>query len=157
MRRLALLFALLTVPISSLCVALAGPAAAAAGVTTSCSKLTGSLTAPKVTLSKCNDTANTGGRGTIPTSSIEAGAGTITWNGTGKTKVDDITIAATSTNACPKGSTEEEVTGNVTGGTGAAVTSIKKGYSLQAFVCANSSTASISLAPGTKVNFGKKF
>jgi hypothetical protein len=129
----------------------AGPATAATGVT--CTKLTGLVNTmndtAKITLSGCNDTANTGGGG--KTSGSEgATTGTITWNGgKGTTKLDDI-VTTTPTGTCPSTDLEEMTTGNVSGGTGKAKASIKKGWVNTSYVCYNPSNNKLTLAPGTE-------
>jgi hypothetical protein len=148
--------AALFMPISGVSVALAGSAAAATpGV--ACSRLAGSTSTTNVTISRCSDRKNTGGKGTIPTSSLESGSGTITWNGTGTTKVTAVTVAAVSPNACPTGSTELEVQGTIAGGKGQAAKSIKKGWSVQAFVCLKASNGALSLTPGTMLHIGAAY
>jgi Flp pilus assembly protein TadG len=129
-------------------------AAAASGV--SCTKLSANYDkAGNGTVSGCSDAANTGGMGTFPNSSAAGEEGTITWaDGKGSTTIEANSSTVT-TNNCPSPSTqtEFEVTGAVTGGTGAARRSIKKGWTLQEFVCLKGS-GKITLAPGTTFDIG---
>jgi hypothetical protein len=133
-------------------VVFAGQAFAASGV--SCTSLTGKVNSSnvaKVTLSKCNDTTNTGGKGTT-TSAEGASSSTIKW-ANGKTTIfGPGTTTIVSPDACPGSDLEEETTATVTGGTS---TSIKKGWTSQSFVCYNPSTSKLSLAPGTTFRIGK--
>lgn len=157
MRRWLLAGVMIAFPIAG-AVALTGPAVAASGV--SCTSLTGKVNsqdAAKIKLSGCNDTANTGGKGTTKGSATSTTA-TITWNGTGTTTEDNVTTTIITSGAtCASGDIEEETTGDVTGGTGAAAKSIKKGWTEQSFVCYNPNTSQLSLAPGTTFEIGKKF
>ena len=134
-------------------VALAGQAQAAQPATgVSCKTLSGkvNLTTNTATIkvSGCNDTKNTGGKGTSK-GSESATTGTITWNGTGTTTLGSETNTPVSNSTCPSGDVEEQSSATVTGGTGAAAKSIKKGWTEQAFVCFDPSTSMLSLAPGT--------
>jgi hypothetical protein len=143
--------------------AYAGTASAAAkGVT--CTNLTGTLSdtgTAKLAVSGCSDTKNTGGKGSMKAKAT-ATKGTITWNGTGTTTVSGVTFNPPATDTCPTDpstgtqETEEEVTGNITGGTGAAEKSIKAGWTIQFYLCAASSGA-LSIAPGTTFNIGASF
>jgi hypothetical protein len=156
MRRWILASLMLAFPIVG-GLAFAGTAAAAGGA--SCSTLGGSVSstgAVKGKLSGCTDTKNTGGKGTFKNKE-GATTGSITWNGTGTTTADNITDTPVSPGTCPSGDEELEVTGTITGGTGAAAKSIKKGWTFQAFVCANLTTGAISLAPSTLWEMGPKF
>ena len=159
MRRWILAAAMLTFPIGGTLV-LSGTASAASPATgVSCSKLGGSVSstgAVKGKLSGCTDPANTGGSGTFK-SQMGSTTGTVKWNGTGTTTATGITDTTVSPSTCPSSDTEVEVTGTISGGTGAAAKSIKKGWTFQAFICANPVTGAISLAPGTKWNMGPKF
>jgi hypothetical protein len=114
-----------------------------------CKVLSGSLTGTD-TISKCGDKKNTGGAGTFPNSAILSGSGTITWTGTGTTTVGSVTLTSITSGTCPTGDTEDEVTGDITGGTGAAAKSILTGWTITAYACV-SSAGTLSLAPGTKL------
>lgn len=156
MRRLLLAGVMLAFPLGGALV-FAGTANAASGV--SCSTLGGSISSSGVVkgkLSGCTDPANTGGKGTFK-STEGSSTGSVKWNGTGTTTADNITDTPVTPNTCPSSETELEVTGDITGGTGAAPKSIKKGWTFQAFVCADLTTGAISLAPGTSWEMGKKF
>jgi hypothetical protein len=154
MRRLLLAGVMLAFPIAG-SVVFAGQAFAASGV--SCKSLTGTVNtntdAAKIKLSGCNDTKNTGGKGT--TSSAEgASSSTIKW-GNGETTIfGPGTTTVVSPDACPGSDIEEETTASVTGGTSK---SIKKGWTSQSFVCYNPTATKnqLSLAPGTTFEIGK--
>jgi hypothetical protein len=115
-----------------------------------CNKWTGSLEGGTGTLSGCSDKANTGGSGTFPPSSVEEASGTITWNETGTTDLDDFIGNGVSPSACKHSNPEDQVTGDVSGGTGAAATSIPDGDTLTVYLCINPSTGEVTLAPKTK-------
>lgn len=155
MRRWLLAAVVMAFPIAG-SLALAGQAQAAAGV--SCTGLSGKVNtsndSAKIKLSGCNDTKNTGGKGTTKGSQSSTTA-TITWNGTGTTTEDDVTNTPVSNSTCASGDIEEEATATVTGGTGAAAKSIKKGWTVQSFVCYDPTTSKLSLAPGTTYQIGK--
>jgi hypothetical protein len=164
MRRWLLAGAMLVLPIGA-ALAVTGTASAASGV--SCSGLSGKVNSTSLSatgkLTGCNDTANTGGKGTFKGSET-ATTGSITWNKTGTTTFGSVAYNPTSTNTCPSTSTEtneaeEYVTGTVTGGTGAAAKSIKKKWTFEAYLCVNENTTTgaltLTLAPGTDWLIGK--
>jgi hypothetical protein len=164
MRRWLLAGAMLVFPLTG-ALAVAGTASAAqAAGTIKCTSLAGTVNtstlSAKGTLSGCNDTANTGGKGTFKGSET-ATTGSIKWNKTGTTTFDNVMYSATSPDTCPNSEDEETVTGDVEGGTGAALKSIKVGYTFTAYLCVvvNSTTGAVTLtlAPGTDWNIGKKF
>jgi hypothetical protein len=136
--------------------AFSGQALAAGGV--SCTTLSGKVNtttdAAKVTISGCNDTKNTGGKGKTK-SSETATTSTITWNGTGTTTLGSATTTPISPGTCPSGDIEEMTTATVTGGTGAAAKSIKKGWTSQSYVCYDPTTSTLSLLAGTTYQIGK--
>ena len=151
--RIALLAAVI-VPLASVGL-LAVPSANAATAakktsTVTCNKITGNLDGGTGTLSGCTDKANTGGSGMFPPSSIEESSGTITWNETGTTDLDNFIGNGVSPSACKHSYPENQETGDVSGGTGAAATSIPDGYTLTAYLCINPSTGAVTLAPKTK-------
>jgi hypothetical protein len=152
MRRLLLAGVVLAFPIVG-SVAFAGQAFAASGV--SCTALTGKVNpttdAAKITVTGCNDTKNTGGKGTT-SSSEGAASSTIKWANGETTILGMGTTSIVSPDACPGSDLEEETTAPVTGGTSK---SIKKGWTSQSFVCYNPSTNKLSLAPGTTFQIGK--
>jgi len=154
MRRVVSVVALMSLPLAAMTVGWSGVAGAATGVT--CTKIAGGIAGTTGTLSGCSDTANTGGKGTFPIAALTGGSGSITWNKTGTTALSGVTATATTINKCPSGSTEYEVSGNVSGGTGKALKSIKVGWTLQAFVCLTAK-GTFSLLKGQKVNIGPKF
>ena len=111
----------------------------------------------KVTISGCSDTANTGGGGTT-NGSASATTGTIKWKGgKGTTTLGSLATTVVSPDACPGSDLEEETTGVVTGGTGAALKSIKKKWTTQSFVCYDPSNNDLTLLAGTKYEIGAKF
>src|ERR1700722_16433201 len=136
MRRAFSVMALCALPISVVTVGFVGPASASTPATTNivCKALAGNI-ATTGTLSKCSDKANTGSKGTFSSSSLTTGSGTITWNGTGSTKVTGVTATANGGTACPAGDTEYAVTGKTGASKGAAAKSIAKGSKLNALVC----------------------
>ena len=154
MRLRIALWSAVVVPLASvglLAVASANAATAAKKAPTiTCNKFTGNLTGGIGTLSGCSHKATTGGSGTFPPSSIEQSSGTITWNQTGTTDVDNFIGNGVSPSACKHSNPEDQVTGDVSGGTGAAATSIPDGDTLTAFWCINPSTGAVTLAPKTK-------
>ncbi len=143
-------------------VALAGPALAGSPSVTgvSCTKLSGKVNlgndSAKIKLKGCSDPTNTGGKGKTSGSESSTTA-TIKWKGTGTTTEDNVTNTAVSPDACPGTDIEEESTADVTGGTGEAAESIMTGWTVQAFVCFNSTTDEISLLPGTTYNIGPSY
>jgi hypothetical protein len=133
-----------------------GTASASNTTGVSCTGLKGTLLKGKVTIaiSGCNDKANTGGKGTEKTTELGS-TGTIAWSGgEGTTKYDDSSYSGVSDPTCPSTDSEDESTGKITGGTGAAEKSIKKGWSFQAYVCYDASTGALTLAPGTHYLIG---
>ncbi len=144
--RVAAIAAMLAVSSVGSIVAFSGVASASAPTAT-CTGFS-SNSSGAGTLSGCNDTKNTGGKGTSKTSK---GVTTITWNKTGTTtaKVVDV-VEKTDTKCSPKTDTEVKVTSTVTGGTGAAVKSIKKGQTSTIYICYNASTKKATVAPGEK-------
>jgi hypothetical protein len=109
------------------------------------------------TVSRCTPLAATGGSGT---GTFKAGQvsgklnATIKWaKGKGTTKAT-VSLAPQATKGkCPAGTTRIKVTGKVTGGTGAAAKTFKKGQPATASICANAKTGSASLEPGTSLKF----
>jgi hypothetical protein len=127
-------------------VAFTSPASAAVPKTT-CSVVSISIKGTG-TLSKCTDTANTGGSGKLVVNTKKSPyPATITWNKTGTTtaSLQYAGLAKGAKNVCPAGTSEIVVTGTVTGGTGAAVKSIPKGSKVTANLCFKGT--SLSLAP----------
>ncbi len=119
----------------------AGASAPTVSCTTGTLKITGSGT-----ISGCNDTANTGGKGTIA-ANISKKTGTITWNKTGTTTFKFTEKSVTNTK-CVKGDTEISETATTTGGTSKALKSIPKGQVSTTLVCVKGS--SLSLVKGEK-------
>jgi len=152
MRRWILAGVVMAFPIIGSVAAASQAQAAQPATGVSCKTLSGkvnlSTDSAKITLSGCNDTKNTGGKGTSK-GSESATTGTITWNGTGTTTLGSETNTPVSPSTCAAGDIEEQSSGTVTGGTGAAAKSIKTGWTEQAFVCFNPNTSKLSLAPGT--------
>jgi hypothetical protein len=139
--------------------------AQAASITTAgvaCTGLSGkvvlSTDSATIKLSGCSDTKNTGGKGTTKGSESSTTA-SITWNKTGTTTEDDVANSAVSPDKCPTpaGGTqdvEELSTATVTGGTSKAAASIKKGWTVKAYVCYDSGNSDLSLLHGTKYQIG---
>jgi hypothetical protein len=123
--------------------------AAAATVKTACSSVT-ITTKGTGTLKKCTNLKGTGGSGKLVVNTSKSPyVATFTWNKTGKTKAK-LTYAPAPANAkkvCPTDKIEIDVSGTVTGGTGAAIRSIKKGSKVSAKLCYKGTT--LTLAPKT--------
>lgn len=159
MRRLLLAGVVLAFPLAGLTVGLAGPASASVvnakqpGVT--CTKIKANITGTTAKLKSCSDLPNTGGSGKTTIAALATGSGTITWKGTGTTTLDNGTFTQV-TSTCPNSETEYEITLDVTGGTGKAAKSIPAGWTMQAFVCIDSS-GNVTLLPGTTLNIGAAF
>lgn len=158
MRRWLLAGVVMAFPIMGT-VALAGSASAVSPATgVSCTGLTGTINlSTGVVKSKytgCNDTKNTGGSGKTKTTETATTA-KITWNGTGTTTEGSISSTSVTSTCTDPNAIEEESTGTVTGGTGAAALSIKKGWTFRIFICADLTTGVLSLAPGTTFQIGK--
>jgi hypothetical protein len=140
--RVAIIGALVISPLIAI-MASQGVAWAAADVlcTTANVGITGSGT-----ISGCNDAANTGGSGTIK-ATLSKKTAVITWNGTGTTTTKYTYKGVADT--CPKVGKDKIVeykeTTTVTGGTGTAATSIKKGNVGTTLLCYNETTKKISL------------
>ncbi len=128
-------------------VALVSGVAGASAPTVTCTTGTITITGGG-TLKGCSDTANTGGSGTIK-AVLKSMTGTITWKGTGTTtfKYTD-KIITPDTKCTPKTDKEIVETATVTGGTGKAVTSIKKGQVATDYICEVGTK--VTLAPGQK-------
>jgi hypothetical protein len=147
---------------SLLALPLAAPASAAAKAPGKCTKLATKTVGGniKATLSKCTPTAATGGKGTGAfKSQTGKNAGklgiTITWaakKGTTKGLINFKT-STTSLGKCPAGSTSRiTITGKVTGGSGTAAKTFKKGQPIKGSVCTLKS-GSLALEPGTALTF----
>jgi hypothetical protein len=152
MRRIFAVVALCALPISILTVGFAGTASAAtkpATTNVSCSKLKANITGTTGTLSKCTDTANTGGGGTFPVAALTSGSGTITWDSGHGTTAVTVSASPNGGTACAAGDSEYAVTGTTGASTGAAKKSIKKKSALNALACVNTTTGAISLVPHT--------
>jgi hypothetical protein len=162
MRVLALAAGLATAG-SLTAVAVATPAVAAPRVVVTC----GSLSAPapnthhqthKAMLNGCTSPKATGGKGVIGTLNTATGgpfSATVTWNHTGTTTISYSVTAATTdekeTNGCPSHTHEFDVSGTVTGGTGAAMKLIPAGSPVSAEICV--SGKGVTNEPGSKVKF----
>ncbi len=144
--RVATIAAMVTITsVGSLAVA-SGVASASTPVAT-CNTFNTNL-AGTGTVTGCTDLANTGGKGTVKTVS---GKGTITWNKTGTSTISaKDTVEKIDTKCTPKTDIEILITATVTGGTGAAIKSIKVGQASSFYVCANTTTKTVALAPGQK-------
>jgi hypothetical protein len=125
-----------------------------------CKKLTtksGSAGNIVATVSQCTPLAATGGSGS---GTFKAGqtsgtlSATLKWSkskGTTSAKVK--LTPQTTPGKCPTGTSRIKVTGSVTGGTGAAGRTFKKGQPVTGSVCANAKTGGASLEPGTSLKF----
>jgi hypothetical protein len=129
--------------------AFAMPASAAAVVKTTCSSVTLTIKGTG-TLKKCNDPTGTGTSGKLVVNTKKAPyPATFTWNKTGTTKASlkYAPAAKTAKKVCATGTTEIDVSGTVTGGTGAALKAIPKGGKVSAKLCYKGTT--LTLAPKT--------
>jgi hypothetical protein len=100
------------------------------------------------TLTGCNDTKNTGGKGTAK-AVIKKSTATITWNKTGTT-TEKYTESGVKASKCAKGDGEIKEVSTTTGGTNPALKSIPKGQVATAYLCLNPHTKKVTLLPGTK-------
>jgi hypothetical protein len=124
-----------------------------------CTKLTTKTVGSKInaTLAGCTPTAAVGGTGTGTFTSSGAPSGTlnitIKWSaGKGTTKANVKFATQGTKGKCAKNATSRfKITGSVTGGTGTAVKTIKKGQPLNGSVCVSSK--GYSLEPGTALKF----
>jgi hypothetical protein len=123
-----------------------------------CTKLkTTGTTTIKATLTNCTPTKATGGKGTgtfkssgKPNGSLNI---TITWaNKKGTTKGNILFKTQATKRKCAAGSTRITITGKVTGGTGVAFKTFKKGQPITGSVCSHP-TKGITLEPGTVLKF----
>ena len=146
MRRLLLAVAVssaLAVPVSAVVI---GGGSAWAGSSVTCAKLTGSITG-KVTISSCSP-ANSQYKTLSGTATKLASGGTLTWAPSKKTTiVGGLTTTSPGQGKCPKGSTEEDSTGSVTGGT---ATYTHVGDTVSSKTCLKGKT--LSLLKGTKMD-----
>jgi hypothetical protein len=128
----------------------------------SCSSLSGTVNSTtlkaKGTLDGCNDPKNTGGGGTFTGKESKTTA-TTTWaSGHGTTTFSNVAYTPVSPNACPSPDIEYKITGTVSGGTGAALKSIPKGWTLQIYICVNTGPPiTFSLLAGTLVEIGSAY
>jgi hypothetical protein len=143
---------------SLLVVPLALPTAAATGAT--CKKASEKTVGGKLVFSvaQCTPTAATGGSGSGPVSGAKPGQTsgttnvTVTWAQHKGTTKATVHFKGTTLGQCPVGSTRLKITGSITGGTGTAFKTIKKGQALSGSVCLAAS-GSISLEKGTVIKF----
>jgi len=123
--------------------------ASAAVVKTTCSSVT-ITTKGTGTLKKCNNPTGTGTSGKLVVNTKKAPYPAVfTWNKTGTTKAS-LKYGAAAKGAktvCPTGTVEIDVSGAVTGGTGAALKAIPKGAKVSAKLCYKGT--SLTLAPKT--------
>ena len=144
---------------SMLAVPLAMPASAVAAPPGKCTKLATKTVKTKLTatLTGCTPTAATGGAGSGSFTTTGAKTGTIniaiTWatkHGTTKGTIHFAT-ATTKGKCAPTATSRVTLTGKVTGGTGAAVKTIKTGQAITGSVCLGK--AGQTLEPGTALKF----
>ena len=139
-----------------------GVLAAPAGAATApgqCKKLVTKTSGSKInaTLSKCTPLSATGGTGAGTFTSTGAPSGTlnisIKWAaGKGTTKANLKFATQASKGKCPVGSTARyKITGQVTGGTGVAFKTIKKGQPVTGSVCVGAK--GYTLEPGSALKF----
>jgi hypothetical protein len=152
MRRLIISAAALAALATPASLFVTAPAGATVPKSLVCTKVSGNA-GSKVTISGCNvPTADklTYASASAPKGLALATGGTVTWSSSKKTTIFKITKTATGGTACKnvKGTGEVVATGSVTGGTAAkAVTST--GQLVSVSICLNTTTAAISIAPGT--------
>jgi hypothetical protein len=100
-------------------VAVAGittPAWASSSVT--CKVVKGSVSSNTITFSKCSPKSKTNKSASAAASSLQGEAGgTLTWTKSAQTTVIQVSTTSPGQGGCPKGSTEYDATGSVTGGT----------------------------------------
>jgi hypothetical protein len=145
---------------SLLAVPLATPATAALPQPGKCTKLATKTVAGKITatVSTCTPVAATGGKGTGTFTSTGAPSGTlnitIKWAASKGTTKANIKFANQATRGkCAVGATRIKITGKVTGGTGVAFKTIKKGQPVTGSVCSGPAPKGITLEPGTALKF----
>jgi hypothetical protein len=147
---------------SLLAVPLAMPATAALPQPGKCTKLATKTVAGKITatLTSCTPVAATGGKGTGTFTSAPPGAPsgtlniTIKWAASkGTTKANIKFANQTTRGKCAAGATRIKITGKVTGGTGVAFKTIKKGQPVTGSVCSGPAPKGITLEPGTALKF----
>ena len=131
----------------------AAPGVASAAAPAMCAGLTANLTGVG-SLSKCTDSANTGGSGKL-VANLAKKTAVVTWNKTGTSTFSLVYVTVTKDEkeikGCAKGTTEILFSGSVTGGTGAAIKSIPKGQKVTAEVCV--SKTNVTLEPGAVITF----
>ena len=158
--RRARALAVLVASASLVAVPLAEPASTAVAPKGKCTKLTTKTVGTKIkaTLSKCKPLGATGGKGggTFVDSGKPNGSLNITikWAAKKGTTKANIKFATQKTlGKCKKatGTTRIKITGKVTGGSGKALKTIKKGQKVTGSVCA--ATKGITLEPGTTLKF----
>src|SRR5689334_9008009 len=137
---------------SLLAVPLAMPATAVVTQPGKCTKLATKTVGTKITatVSSCTPVPATGGKGTGTFTTTGAPSGTlnitIKWAASKGTTKANIKFANTATKGkCAVGATRIKITGKVTGGTGAAFKTIKKGQPVTASVCSGPAPKGITL------------
>ena len=145
---------------SMVVVPMALPGSAALPQPGKCTKLTTKTVGTTLTanLSTCTPVAATGGKGsgTFKSSSGTSGSLNITikWAaGKGTTKASIHFANQTTRGKCAAGATRIKITGKVTGGTGVAFKTIKKGQPVTGSVCSGPAPKGITLEPGTALKF----
>jgi hypothetical protein len=140
-------------------VPLAAPASAAVPQPGKCTKLTTKVVAGKInaTLTGCTPVAATGGKGGGTFTSTGAPAGTlnitIKWAASkGTTKVNLKFANQKTRGKCAVGATRVKLSGQVTGGTGTALKTFKKGQPITGSVC-NHPTKGFSIEAGSALRF----
>jgi redox-regulated HSP33 family molecular chaperone len=143
---------------SMVVVPMALPGSAAVAQPGKCTKLTTKTvkTTLTATLTGCTPLAATGGKGSGTFKSTSGTSGTIAitikWAASKGTTKGTIKFANQKTRGkCAAGATRIKITGSVTGGTGVAFKTIKKGQPITGSVC--SGAKGITLEPGTTLKF----
>ncbi len=141
-------------------VPMALPGSAALPQPGKCTKLTTKTvgTTLTATLTGCTPLAATGGKGTGTFKSTTGTSGslniTIKWAASKGTTKGNIKFANQKTRGkCAVGATRIKITGSVTGGTGTAFKTIKKGQPITGSVCSGPAPKGITLEPGTALKF----
>ena len=135
------------VPATVAVIGTSSQSAFATGSSVTCKSLTGNATG-SITIAKCKPKNASYKSATGMGSSLATG-GPLTWSPSGKTTIASLTLSSPGQGACATGSTEEDATGTVSGGTAKKYT--KKGDVVSVRACVDAN-GNVSLVPGTKVD-----
>jgi hypothetical protein len=135
------------------------PASAATGA--QCKKLSEKTVGSTIhfSVASCTPLAATGGSGTGPVSGTKPGQTsgsvnvTVTWAKKHGTTKANVKFGPTTPGKCPAGTTRLKITGKITGGSGIAFKTIKKGQAVSGTVCVNAKSGAVQIEPGTVVKF----